>query len=434
MKTLRRIGILVIVTLAFAFTACDDILEVFYPDFAENPDELNFGIGINVRIELPEEEAAASGVSGKQVEIPLIAGFVEDANSGEPLFPPKMKEPDWWWEDGKNILETRFEFRIKQEGEFRVPIWLEKHGNDYPEWDEPFLFAGWDRPDSEGGVFFDDIFDFREGEGPGWIEGFAMIGFEKINYNFSVKNGLSTENSFVIQASDIGARSYLIETLDPEQEFVERVFRVFDFSRAEEDPPREPLLIGDDVGRATYPSGVGSDTFSIDFDDPIFGGEEENYWVEVELWYPDGGWAFHAFTVRVIYQEFAGALYDLKVNFHNTLDDPLRLIEGEPYTALVQIFRPGTGPGPYREFFDIPVSPDQDGLFSVEIADLDYNPAEATDIEIDYVWIILNVINPDEYGPGDWSIFAPLGVASGETVLEFGYAGWMLKPLFGVVE
>ena len=429
MKTLRRIGILVIVTLAFAFTACDDILEVFYPDFAENPDELNFGIGINVRIELPEEEAAASGVSGKQVEIPLIAGFVEDANSGEPLFPPKMKEPDWWWEDGKNILETRFEFRIKQEGEFRVPIWLEKHGNDYPEWDEPFITAAWERPDGAGEMFWTDIFDFWEGQEPMWIEGFAMIGFERVNYNFRMRSAEAGESSFVIEVVDPDKeRAYKIITVDENQYFIQRTWRLFDWSlEGDGDPETDPLLAED---TRNY-DGVGSEIFTIDYGPDGINLAGGDFWLEVELFYEDGGFSTQAFPVRIIYQTFDGASYDLHVNIEDTFADPLRLIEIESYPVLVRIF---LNDGTFVEEVGVAgVSPNNEGLLTIDVLNLTYKESTPLDVSLEFAWIVLDVAG-EGFGDGDFSLWIPLAVGSGEPDLMLNYHSRMMRPLFGDVE
>ena len=416
MKTLRRIGIIVIVALALAFTACDDILEVFYPDFASD-EGVDFGIGIWIQIEVPADQVTGD---------PLLAGRVETMWGEVIGGSERFVYPEWIWDDRGNLLLQGFiEFGITDPGEYRVPIWLETNNNEWPDFDEPVFFARWQSDPGNDPNFWDDIFRFGKEFDITWINGEAILGgFERLNYNFRVKNANHGGDAFVMQATDIGEQRYLVETDDENLLYVDRTWRLINLGNEE----REIV----DENYTHYPEGVSSETFSIDYN--LYTTDEAetaDYLLEIELFYMDGGWAFASVPVRIIFQEFEGAPFDLNVNVHESDWDPLRLIIGKNYGVFVQVRTQGGGA--VSEFWAPDASPDESGVLSMQVAGLNYNPAESVDPDIDFVFLYIDVAGGDGIGPGDWFLRVPLGLASGETKVTYDYKGWMLMPLFNVV-
>jgi|SaaInl7_200m_RNA_FD_contig_21_3304912_length_1952_multi_19_in_0_out_0_1 hypothetical protein len=422
MKTLRRIGILVIVTLALAFTACDDILEVFYPEFASG-EGVDFGIGIWIQIDVPPE-----GVVGD----PQLAGRVE-TTWGEVIDgSEKVIYPEWIWDDQGNLrLQGFIEFGIMDPGEYRIPIWLELHDNSYPEFDEPVFFARW-QPDPEDPDFWDDIFRFETGTEISWINGEAILGgLERINYNFKVVTGEISgvrKTSFVIQAEDPSTvpdyvRAFDVMTVPDAPPFVERVWRLFDPSATD---PGMPVA----EQWTQYPGGINDEQFAIDFllyTDPVTGTGE--FWLEIELWYDDGGWAFRRFPIRVIDQALATPAYNAVVAIFGADWDPLRMEPDTGYPVIAKLYQ---GNGTTTDISVPNVMIDEFGTAIVDVPISAYNPTEAYDGDtIDILGIVLDLQDPGVIGDGDWQIFVPLGLSATDAgTVEYGYESWMLLPVF----
>lgn len=427
MKTLRRIGIIVIVALALAFTACDDILEVIYPEFASD-EGVDFGIGVWIQIEVPADQVTGD---------PLLAGSVERIDpDGHAYVIEESYDfvyPEWIWGDQGNLrLQGFIEFGITDPGEYRVQIWLETNNNQWPDFDEPVFFARWQPYPETDPDFWDDIFRFENGDEMTWKNGEALFGgFERLNYNFKVKNNKDDEQAFVIQASNIGIREYLVETADENRTYVDRTWRLINLARKEEDPPRDVVV---DEDYTHYPKGVGSESFSIDYSDADYDGAVD-YLLEIELFYMDGGWAFAQVPVRIISQEEdAGKAFDVTVKIHDAEWDPLRLIKGDSYDIFVQVITQGSG---VQNGEWVPAQLDTtDGILSIEVEDLSYNPTGTGAPEIDFLFLYIDVTEDLTIAHGDWFLWIPLGLAYGETEVTYEYAGWKLMPVLsdGMIE
>jgi hypothetical protein len=432
MKTFRRIGIIAIVVFALAFTACDDILEAFYPPYIEGEGG-EFGIGVFVRVELPSNDAAMSSKSLaskelKDEDIPIIGGFVEDMNF-EQQGDRQFRKPEYFWDPliESWVLETRFEFYLKDPGKYQVIIWIEEIEDEWPNWgEEPVVFAHWF---PEGSDFPEQTFAFPPEAEFGWQEGEAIISLERVNHNFKVASALPGYSSFVV---DLGiaekSRTYTVSTANPDQLFDVMEWRLFDWSLG--DTPEE-AIVDENILDYFGSGGTNEDDFTIDFGASGLDLAEGTYWLEVHLFYPNGS-AFQAFPIRVINQQFDLSAFDLKVFVEGAFEPPLGLDPDRSYGVLVRIHTEFSG-GAYVDLPALPpVMPAADGLLAISVPGLNYNQSNPGDPAINLAEIIIDVNGDEEFGDGDFSLVVPLALASGEIDLVYWYWVGMFRPVFEI--
>jgi hypothetical protein len=200
--------------------------------------------------------------------------------------------------------------------EFRVFVWLERYGNDYPEWDEPQTNAFW-QPYPDDPNWKEDIFWFPNDYGT-WIEAAAFVGFgeEPVNYQFKARG------PFVLDIGDIAtSKQYTLIPADPDLHFSEFSWDLYTAGYSWVNGAGEWL---DNAPEAT---------FSVSYAALAPG----DYWLEMGVGYVDGQYRWQRMPVRIIDEAGFGSFFDLTVNIWGTNFDPLRLMDGTPYDVRVRI-------------------------------------------------------------------------------------------------
>jgi len=430
MKKIKLLGILAVLVVLFAFTACDQILEAFYPEFGDQGSRSGtYRIGIWAEILIPAGEQIPAGN-------PMIGAKAVSAwSSDQTPVADSYMSPNWTYNEfGDTVFSAYIELYINDDGDYRVTVWGETDGNQQPNYDEPQTDAVWwhDDPSLADGGFWDNIFSFytgdtefgpsREGEAKIWTGGNGAAP----NYQFNVMGPLVMDEFQVGQN-----RVFNVNVEDPGKNISDFSWDLYDdlynWLGGEWVPLNQPanssaFTINDAlIPRATpasYTKGW--------------------YWIEVNLTYEDGTYRYKRFPMRVI-SEAPVQSYSVEFDIWDVDLDPMYLIPGTTYQVQFRILASdqteiGTG------FTAATVDNGANyGLLMVDTASaglgLTYNQTDYTDggtpPGINWIEITIDSTGDSAFGPGDFKRIYPISLDAtdlGTMVLSIG--GWELRPIF----
>ncbi len=127
MKTIRFALLLPFIIAAFfAFTGCDAILEVFYPEFATTR---GGNISIWAHFEMYPSEISSNNVYlyGQIIDTSTKSGGVVQETEAEPVFYYVEEKSGTYW-----VVEGNLDFSNVEDGDYEVLVWLEQNGDDQP--------------------------------------------------------------------------------------------------------------------------------------------------------------------------------------------------------------------------------------------------------------------------------------------------------------
>jgi hypothetical protein len=164
MKKIRiALPLLVIITALFAFTGCDAILEVFYPEFATAK---GGNISIWAQFEMQPSEISSNNVYiyGQIIDTSTKSGGVVRELETEPvLYYVEEKSGSYW------IVEGNLDFLDIEDGNYEVLVWLEQTGDDEPSGqNEPSEYA---KRNDTG----DTVFSFPGTSASEWLYGEVFV-------------------------------------------------------------------------------------------------------------------------------------------------------------------------------------------------------------------------------------------------------------------
>jgi hypothetical protein len=387
MKRKRIISILSIVLVLFAFAGCDEILEAFYPEFAEGESGA-YGISLYVQIVVPEADISPD--QQPTIVAKAVKAFAFDKTAVETA----ITVPNWEIDEfGNNIYYGYVDLYFEEEGDYEVMVWGEVDGNQILDFDEPQRLATWwrDDPDHPDGGFEDTVFSLWE-DFETFIYSEVIIDYfgtgPVLNLNYFVRG------PFIVNVNNLGPKTFEVETQDPNQKFDELKWELLD------------LLYTPVKNGSLYPSQDTTYlTFDIDFTSIPLG----KYWLKTRVNYPNADPVPKFSYVRVINEAGSGTPYTASLQISNAYDWPLFLADNKEYRVIARVNDPYGGYSESIHYVE-PVA----GLFVLDVTGLSYNPTGYMDADpIDNLEIIID-FGEDGETPGDAILIAPLGLDSSD--------------------
>jgi hypothetical protein len=433
MNRMKIFGILAVLLALLAFTGCDEILEAFYPEFAEGGDKSGtYQIGVWAEIIIPAGEPVPVGD-------PMIGAKVVDAWSGdpEPVAEAYISANLGFNDAGDTIFSTYIELFLADEGEYRVVVWGESDGNRQPDWDEAVTDAVWWHADANiepDGGFWDNIFAFwaDDPELSPWREGEAIIwlGGDGAAPNYQFKVG----GPFVINQNEVDlTRTFYIDTADQNKEIADFSWDFYDDAYGR--------LAGQWVPLTTPASSAQFTVYDADIPRTAGAYTRGWYWIEINMTYTDGTYRYKRYPMRVIAEATAGTAYSVTVNIWDTDWEPMYLAPGSAYDVRIMVYSAQAGPEsgtPVTISTVVDNATDYGRLqasTSVAGLGLNYNATDFGDAlsdGIDVIEITVDSTNDGSFGPGDYRRRFPIGLdtlADTGDVLIINTGGWDFQPI-----
>ncbi|GEM_PF-4463162 len=409
------IGLVLVFSALLVLSGCDAILEAMFPEFG---DKQTGGNEVWIEVDIDPQLADWSGE---------VWGKIESANlgPGDPdYYMYTLSAPiDYQYDpQGNPVPKAYLDFwgvpgSQDRPRQYKVVVWIDQNGNQWPDWDEPQAPATWNNFDENdpNNTWMDDTFYFPNEHDWNTIGGYAYLGAKAMNLNFNIKGGF-----FAIEAGTPGQIStYWFQTEDPDRRVSHVYYEIDDMTggywSAQDinvDPPSSSFSM--DVDYSNLPAG--------------------DYWLYVNVDFEDGSFSGRRYLVRSGTEAVEGIYYDLTIDVNQLTTGPTGIPANTDKLFWVEIW-----PNDLSGW----VSQDSQTMFVddtgyVTITGLNGNWPSLQSLYYhsylgsgqDWVRIVIDMNDTGSIDPGDMEAWMPISLMSGDTESVIGIDSWDFYPIF----